>query len=542
MKRLFHHWGVPVVLVWMLARCASIQMPTGGPKDKMPPQLVSSIPPSNQTGFRGVSVLLTFDELVKLNSPREEIIISPSPGKEIEFKVKNNRVFITPKEPWKGNTTYSILFRDGIQDVTESNSPVNLKLAFSTGDYIDSLSLSGNVTEILSGTPMEKVTVAIFSEDTFDIFSHTPIYFTKSSKEGNFRLDNIRGGRFHVYAFDDKNKNLKVESRNERFGFLKDPIDLNRNVDTLNLGLVQLDSRPLKFSSIRNTGTITRIRFPKGIQDYTITATPEPVSAYGDNTSEVNIWNPSGGDSIQVKFTATDSLNDKVDTSFYIKHLDARSLAERFQHSLGAPFINPENAKITSTFSFSKPIKDFVLDSLYIKVDTTSRIPISQVDLTYIPKSKQVMLSKDLDKKMFGPDVNPILVLMMKKGFALSIDGDTSKAISAPVTIFWPEENGVIMIQANTRVKNYILQLVEKSSMKVVAQAVNVPKLTAKNIEPADYFLRAIIDANGNGRWDPGNVHKLQEPERVIYYKAPDGSRAIPVRANWEIGPIEFSF
>jgi hypothetical protein len=210
MKRLFIQLIAPVLLL-LWSTCANIKTPSGGPKDKRPPKLVSSKPAANQINYKGVSVELTFNESIKLNNPKEEIIISPSPAKDIEFTTKGNKVLILPKTPWKDSTTYSILFREGVQDITESNSPTNLKLAFSTGPWIDSLMLSGNAFDLIAGQPKEKITVAVYSADTFDIFNDTPSYFTKTDKRGNFVLENIRAGQYKIYAFEDKNKNLKAQ-------------------------------------------------------------------------------------------------------------------------------------------------------------------------------------------------------------------------------------------------------------------------------------------------------------------------------------------
>jgi uncharacterized protein (DUF2141 family) len=542
MKRILLHYIIPLLLLGLWSTCANIQSPTGGPKDKKPPRLLSSIPSNSQSQFHGTTVLLTFDETVKLNSPREEIIISPSPGKEIEYQVKNNKVFITPKTPWKDSTTYSILFRDGIQDITESNVPPNLKLAFSTGPTIDSLIIAGQVIDLQLGTPKDKITVAIYAEDTFDIFRHTPNYFTKTDKRGNFQLENIRAGRYWIYAFDDKNKNLKVESRSEMFGYQVLPIDLTEDIDTLSLPLILLDSRPLKISSIRNMGTLTRIKLSKGGIDYTLSTEKDLTSAFGDNTTEINVWNPEGSDSLRVRLQVSDSLEQTVDSVFYIKRTNAQAPIEKFTAKLGGPTINPETGRLTTVLSFSKPVRSFLFDSLHIKVDTTAKLPIAQEEITHRPKQKQYALSKELGKKMFGADANPLLILMMKKSFAISVDGDTSKAISEQVVIFWPEETGIITVQANTKKKNYILQLIEKSGRKIVSESINNPRLVAKSIPPGDYQLRVVVDTNGNGKWDPGNIYKKMEPEQIIYYRAPNGSAEFPVRANWEVGPIQFKY
>ena len=38
------------------------------------------------------------------------------------------------------------------------------------------------------------------------------------------------------------------------------------------------------------------------------------------------------------------------------------------------------------------------------------------------------------------------------------------------------------------------------------------------NVTPGDYYARVVIDANGNGEWDPGNYALHIQPEEVYYY------------------------
>lgn len=527
-------------LLWN--QCANVQSPTGGPKDLKPPKIIASSPKANQTSFKSQTVELTFNESIKLNNPNEEIIISPSPGKEIEFRTKGNKVLITPKDPWADSTTYSILFREGIQDITESNSPPNLRLAFSTGPNIDSLFISGVVTEMLPGNPREKITVAIYSSDTFNIFTSTPSYFTKTNKSGAFRLQNIKAGSYKIYAFDDKNKNLKVESRSEMYAFINQHLNLKTSTDTIRLQMVTLDSRPLKLSSIRNMGTMTRIRFNKFLADYSIKSPKEVVHAFGDNQTEINFWNPDHGDSLLIQLSATDSIQNQIDSTFYIKKTSIKPPIEKFTWSLGGPTINSDGAQLTTTIKFSKPLQGINTDSLFIEVDTTSRIQFTKADLQYDPQHKTLRIDKSLDKKLFGADSDPRLQLMARTGFAISSDLDTTKVLSSAIRIYWPEENGTIIIQADTKRSHYILQLLDKPSKKIITQVFNTPKLTAKNIPPSEYEIRIIIDTNNNGKWDPGNIYKGEEPEKVIFYVAPDGAGSIPIRANWEIGPIQVRF
>ena len=523
-----------------LYSCASLTTPNGGPKDKEPPILIKSIPDSNQLNFKGNTIELTFNELVKLNNAKEEIIISPSPGKTVEYKAKGTKVIITPKDGWHDSTTYSIIFQEGIQDVTESNSPENLKLAFSTGNSIDSLSIKGTIKDLLRGIPLEKITVALMSSDTFDIFTDTPGYFTKTDSLGEFTISNIKSNHYKIYAFDDKNKNLKVESRAERYGFLASSLNLKQDIDSIEIGLIMLDSRPLKLTSIRNAGTTTRIRLNKFITDYTLTSDSTFTNAFGDNQTEVAVWNPVHlNDSIQIHFTASDSLLNKIDSIFYIKKGTAKPMKEEFRWTLGEPNVIEETGKFTTVIKYSKPVKTLDFDSLYIPLDTIKRIPISKEDISINPTHKEITLTKDLDKKLFKTYKS--LKLDARVGFLYSIDNDTSKSSSTNISIRRTDETGILLVKIETNESDFILQILNREG-KILRNITNETKSTIKYLPPGDCQLRVIIDKNKNGKWDPGNIFIDKEPEKIIFYKTTDDLPFFPIRANWELGPLIIKF
>ncbi len=534
---------LPFLLFYLLlVACANLTTPSGGPKDVKPPELEQSTPTNKQSNFKGKTVELQFDEYVKLNNPKEEIIITPSPGKDISTIVKKNKVIITPKDGWKDSTTYTILFREGVQDVTESNNPINLKLAFSTGTSIDSLRLSGTVEEILKGLPIEKITVAIYSIDTFDIFTDTPNYFTKTDKKGVFILENLKQGSYNIYAFDDKNKNLKVESRSERYGFIEAPIHLQKNRDTLKIGLVLLDARPLKLTAIRNIGNLTRVRFNKFLTDYKIEGSKDIIHAFGSNHTEINFWYPENmSDSLQLRLLAQDSIDSKVDTLFYIKKTDTKPVKESFKWSSGSPTVDPESGKFLTKLEFSKPIATINFDSIYIEVDSVRRVAINKNDIEIDTQNKAITLTKELDKKIFKTEDELKLKLKAGKGFLYSIEGDSSKQQTVPINILWAEDAGVLFVQTQTSQSKYIIQLLDGQG-RIQKSISNVAKHTFDKLPPGEYQIRVVIDQNNNGKWDPGNYNKRQVPEKVVFYKTSEGKQTFPIRANWELGPLILKF
>ncbi|HQQ95663.1 MAG TPA: Ig-like domain-containing domain [Cyclobacteriaceae bacterium] len=532
------------------AGCASLTSPNGGPKDKEPPLLLSSTPKNKQTHVTATTITLTFDEPIKLNNPREEILISPSPGKGIEYKAKGNSVVITFKKPLKDSTTYNIQFRDGIQDLTESNVPPDLNLSFSTGDYLDSMYVTGNVFDILKAKRLEKVSVALYDKPAlnndhpngFNIFNDTAVYTTKTNKKGAFRFNNIRRGTYSIYAFDDKNKNLKVESNTERYGFRATPIQLTKPADSISIGVFIVDTRKLKITSVRNIGHLTRVRFSKLLDEYEIKPDSNVIHSFGDQHNEINIWNPEEtGDTIRFILSAKDSVSAKIDTAIYITRTNVKAPKDGFTWDLGKPIIEAETGNFSTTINFNKPILNINPDSLYLKIDTIAIIPFTSKNFTPQPKSNKLVATTNLDIKYFQAKKEPTLSLIAGKQFAVSVDNDTTKRITTSIPIIWSEDTGIIHVQVETRESNYIIQLLDRQG-KIIASTMNTTRFTFRNVTPQDYQIRMIVDLNKNGRWDNGIISTNTEPEPIYYYRTPKNSTYFTMRANWENGPLILKF
>ena len=570
--------GISLILLAsiILWKCASQTTPTGGPKDEDPPILQESIPANNQTGFNSKTIELKFDESVKLNNPKEEIIINPTPDKDIQFIAKQNRVLIQSKNGWKDSTTYSISFGEGVQDLNEGNPAEKLRLAFSTGLTIDSLSILGKITQALSEKIPEKITVALYEQDTFDIFEHSPQYFTRTKKNGFFKIDNLKPGRYFIYAFDDKNKNAKVDSKTERFGFLPEPLQLQTNTDTLAISIYQIDSRPIKISSIRNTETITKISLNKQLVSYTIT-NPSKAKihhSFADDQTEINIYNQLPiGDSVQVQIQGLDSLELKVDSTFFIKRIESKIPPEKFSSSIVSSNFDAETFTFSAKSKFSKPIKYLNLDSVYLTPDnlpqikpiekvvdknrgkskededakpkrdttTTKKPPIRKLKIAATNVSidslkKTLTIVTRVDKKITSDSIKQISIVL-ETAFMLSIEGDSSKREA--ITISIPDETslGTLLIEVQTQHKNYEIQLLGTDG-KLIRKVRNVKKHTFNLLAAQEYKIMIYADVNNNGQWDPQNIYQHKPPEPNYFYKTQEGKYTFPIRASWELGPL----
>ena len=67
-------------------RCANVVSPTGGPKDKVPPIVLSAVPENQSTKFEGKEITINFDEYVTHNNPNDNILIYPPIEKNPSYK------------------------------------------------------------------------------------------------------------------------------------------------------------------------------------------------------------------------------------------------------------------------------------------------------------------------------------------------------------------------------------------------------------------------------------------------------------------------
>jgi len=545
------HFLLLVISILFFA-CAKQTSPTGGPQDTIPPILKDSYPKKEQTQFKQKTVQLTFDELITLDNPKEQIIIIPDVGKEYEITSRKTTVKLTFEKDLKDSTTYSINFRDAVKDLTEKNPAENLKLAFSTGPYVDSLIIRGSVTLLLQDKPLKDITIALYASDTFNIFKHKPIYLTKSDEKGKFAIENLKHGTYYIYAIEDKNRNLITDSKTEPYGFLADSILLSQNKNDVNIPLIKLDARPLKLTSKRPYNTYVNIKTTKGLQQYTLT-TPnqELISTFGEDHSNIRIYNTfSTKDSLLVEFHAIDSIQNKLDSTFYIKFADRNAKPEAFDFKKERLSLIFEKGLMQGTYSFTKPVGDINFDSIYYQVDSLHRLNFTAEDFKWNATDKKMTISKKIDKSLFpAPNTDPLQgppkpaqsskpkqlpTFYLGHGAFISIERDSSAKVAEILAPTRFESTGALHVTINTKEEYFILELLDKAFQPLRSIA-NTKKCSFEDLQPGEYQLRLIIDKDKNQSWSAGNFFKRTEPEPILLYRGEKKNPVIDLKANFEI-------
>ncbi len=220
-----------------MVSCANIIPPGGGPRDSLPPRLVFASPKDSSVNVNTRNITLTFDEYVTLQSPLENIIVSPTLKNIPEYDNKLRNITIRlKKDTLEPNTTYSFNFGESIRDVNEGNIARNLNYVFSTGPTVDFNTYKGKVILAESGKT-DSTLIAVLHKNLADtaIVKDRPRYISRINGKGEFFFRNLPAGEFAVYVIpNDFTK--KYDDSTKMFAFRSSAINIGNNTpqsDTL---------------------------------------------------------------------------------------------------------------------------------------------------------------------------------------------------------------------------------------------------------------------------------------------------------------------
>ncbi|MDE6508102.1 MAG: Ig-like domain-containing protein [Alistipes sp.] len=213
------------------SRCASMMVPSGGPRDTLPPVIVNMTPDNFSTGRPLVGhekIYIEFDEFVQLKDQQKEFFTSPQMKKKPTVTLRGRGVVIQLRDTLLPNTTYALNFGSALRDNNEGNPLHSMRYVFSTGPEIDSMILSGYTADAYKADSVSKTFIWFFPADSvgsveeYDstLFNHSPAVIARAENNGIFIAQNLKPIPYRVYAVQDKNDNQLYEPGSDQVGFL----------------------------------------------------------------------------------------------------------------------------------------------------------------------------------------------------------------------------------------------------------------------------------------------------------------------------------
>tara|TARA_B100002019_G_scaffold61083_1_gene52320 strand:+ start:596 stop:2329 length:1734 start_codon:yes stop_codon:yes gene_type:complete len=552
------------VVTSFLMGCAQMSPLTGGYKDTIPPNLIASIPPENSTSVNPNQFYFAFDELIDASKLQESIIISPFYSGKKEVKYKKNEVSISFDTLFDDNTTYIINFAGGISDVTEGNDLSNAKLIFSTGEYIDSASISGVIYNPNENKRVEGALVGLYQDvDSLDLFHKKPIYFTFSDESGKYEINNVKPDKYTIYAFMDENKSFIAEFKNEAFGFYENTVEVNNKTKKIKLNLNKEDLSELRLIRNRSRGNVYEIIYSKKLDKIRLVKGYNLKYSLNDNKNIVIYKNPMVTDSLLVIIEAFDLSGNTSKDSIYVTFNDENEYKEEFSYTFNSYFKKELEDTINFSINLNKPVlnKDlnysFVLDTIkipdslyFFKLSKELNsfeglFKLNQNISSLFLDNHQNIYSKNLNNDSLinllnryyqGINRNKIS-FMVEKGEVFSIEGDTLDRIKQDFKFngsdFYGQINGTVFDTLGR--KNLVTELISIDFKRVYNNRDVNPKFNFINIPPGKYYLRIYNDINNNNMVDVGSILYKNPGEEIIY-----NENEIEIRSNWVIEDFIF--
>ncbi|MEJ2112395.1 MAG: hypothetical protein P8X62_01355, partial [Flavobacteriaceae bacterium] len=392
-----------------------------------------------------------------------------------------------------------------------------------TGDYIDSLTVKGQIFDALEKQPDDFVSVVLYEVDsTFTdsiIYKEAPKYVTNTLDSlTTFTIENIKAGQYMLLALKDGNQDYKFQQKIDKIGFHKSFI----NVPTDSIYNIKLFKEDLDFNATRPS-LVAGEKIAFGYEgDY--------------KGMKINILSDTPED-----FDYTITKDEKADTLYYWykPKLEVDSL-----------IFNVTKGNVTKDFTLK--IRSKEQDTLKVNAVTIGNLNYGETykisastPIETIDETKISIIDKDsvtVDFKTAFDTISNIVALDFEK---TENNSYKIKLLPNSLTDFYGIANDTLDYSIKTKAfSDYgnvrvslqnakypiIVQLSDEKGEVKAEQFSDEPKFfDFRYVNPGKYLLRVIFDSNGNKKYDTGSYLKKQQPERVSYYP-----ELIDVRANWD--------
>jgi len=567
---------LPALIVF--SRCANQGMPTGGPKDTIPPLLVETNPVLRELNYMGKDVRITFNEYIISDAVAEELVISPPLEKRPVIRTKSKTLIVGFNEELKPDVTYSLDFKNSVTDNNENNPYLGLRLLFSTGPRLDTLRVAGMVKNAGNLNNQEKMLVMLYrnSDDTA-VIRTKPDYISRTDARGIFLFDNIKPGQYRLYALNDANSNLLYEPGVEEFAFhdslitpsaryVEEPDTLAIGADSLLIAghtLFRPDPLYLRLfqeevydqfvdKSFRETRNKCVISFGETVKDsFSIRLLNREAHnwyslEYNPDVDSLTVWltdtlvarydtlkfelNYSSRDSLKKQIIARDTLQ-MVYTER--EKPEARKKKKEGEVPETVQFFLNLNLK-TSGFDLNKPIV-FTSPEPVKSFDPGKIRLLREEDLKGTPL--KIKVEKDTTawrtyRINYPWEPNTRYVLEVDSTAFENIYGITSLKLKQNFTTQKEDHYGRIILDLTSVKNSLLIQLLDNSKDEKVIKTLTTRRdgqVSFDYLEPEKYKVRIIFDENNNGKWDTGNFSSKTQPERVAYLP-----EIVKIRSNWD--------
>jgi hypothetical protein len=569
-------------LAGLLARCAQVGYPEGGPRDSLPPRIVTMLPEHGTTNFTGKRIYIEFDEYVVLKDQQKEFFISPPGGKIPGISLRGRGVQIDIRDTLLENQTYSLNFGGMIRDNNESNHLYDFRFVFSTGPEIDSMFMSGYTVDAYTRDSVPQSFIFFYPAhiDSMPQWDSTlfrnPAAAARAQPNGLFTAENLKPVDYRVYALDDRNGNRTYEPGTDRVGFL----DSVYNPALMPPFTIRYDTS--RKYNVPEPQLYFRMFMDKGFKRQYLVDSERPVQhrAILDFNADYPVITELTLDGIDSTRIITQHLKPTLDSISLWLHVPSEELPDTIKGRIiylrhdSLSVLRPDTVKLALAWKAFEQRKRDRNDTLpepnpfKYKVDASQELnPYKNIPITFdYPivemDSAAVSLTRvegeGADEKRLPARFNFIqdtvdmmrwtlssqwvpnakYELLVPAGAFTDVAGQKNDTLRAAFTVKPVEKFATLElnIKGKTPESEYVIQILgQGNAPEREYRHVRTGKLEVPYLEPGTVRIRVIEDINGNGQWDGGDLIKRMQPERTELFLTEKGEPEIENKENWAL-------
>lgn len=524
-KKTFFNIAIVLCITILVVRCAKRGNPTGGPIDEEPPVILRAYPDNYSVNFKAQEIEINFDEYVKLQDLQKQLVVSP-PLKNRPIVTPqgsaSKKMTITITDTLAPNTTYTLNFGQSIVDNNESNPYPFFKYVFSTGTYIDSLKLKGKITDALNYKADDYVNVLLYKmdEEYTDslVFKGPPLYVLNTLDSlKTFTMENLAAGEYRLVGIKEENSDLKFNPRTDKIGYVTKSVTIPSD-EVYELKMFQPELDPAVKKITHEAKTKLYVAYTGKLDSLNV------VSQEKDLFTKTRITKLEDNDTLQFWFQPVIE-RDSIFLDFNYKDFEGSkkvTIKERFTDSLIVKKQRDLSLSGPLVLTASTPIDAFDLSKFKV-IDKDSIALEFDARLDELKNELTIDFEKD-EMQRYKVEVLP--------GAIIDFYGKTTDTLAFNGTTRSTSDYGNMEITLSTGTKWPAIIQIVKEDLNVVRQQIARENgvYAFENLDPGNYLIRVIYDANANGRYDTGNFLKGLQPEEVVYLP-----QLIILQANWDV-------
>ncbi len=543
------------LLTILFIYCAKEGFPPGGPEDRIPPEVIHTIPTVGQTHVdTETHIEIWFSEGIQSASALNSVFITPYPGEDVKINCRGSKITIDFPQSLKSDLTYVITLGTGIQDYRNNSMTVSYTLAFSTGETLDRGEISGIVYDVETATGVDIWAYRLEENPDPNPILQKPDYVVQCSTEGEFRFSYLSPGIYRLYAIRDRISDRLYQRVEDEFGItyrdaflsMDDSLNTDRLIfkmtreDTLGPSLTRAASthrnhvtllfdEPISYQSPINSNSFTIISEENANDTLSIS------QAYIDplNRERLHILTDDQYAEKRYKITIhhlMDEHENPVDDLYNEAFFSGSGVSDTIPPILLQTMPSADDQSIPlntqMSFIFSEAIELSQFAEGFSLSDSSNQIIsgsiqwINPVQVLYQPdallKSQTpytIRLSGEKTMDLAGNAMADTVFQFQ------TLNQDTLSAILGHIIDDSSEEPGDIHIQASQ---------IENTEI-IYTQILTEPgEYHFSDVLPGQYIIECFRDRDGNGQFSYGDVFPYQPSERFVVY--PD---TVLIRSRW---------